>query len=74
RGKQGFGVPVGQWLRGELRNWAEERLRSGALRTWLRPEAVQRLFEEHQSGRVNHGKKLWALLMLGVWRCGGVEV
>ena len=67
RGKQGFGVPVGQWLRGELRAWARERLDAGALRAWLRPAATQALFEEHLSGRANHGKKLWALLMLGVW-------
>ena len=67
RGKQGFSVPVGQWLRRDLRDWARERLHTQALQTWLRPEAVQRLFDEHLSGRANHGKKLWALLMLSVW-------
>jgi asparagine synthase (glutamine-hydrolysing) len=68
RGKQGFGVPVGAWLRGELRGWAQERLLGNpALDEWLRPAAVRALLDEHASGRANHGKKLWALLMLGVW-------
>jgi asparagine synthase (glutamine-hydrolysing) len=68
RGKQGFSVPVGAWLRGELSGWARERLCGGQLLDpWLRPEAVRVLFDEHQAGRANHGKKLWALLMLGVW-------
>lgn len=68
RGKQGFSVPVGYWLRNELRDWAAERLlHNSSLVEWLRPEGVQALFDEHSSGRVNHGKKLWALLMLGVW-------
>jgi asparagine synthase (glutamine-hydrolysing) len=68
RGKQGFGVPVGAWLRGELRGWAAERLVDNrALDEWFRPQAVRALFEEHVVGRANHGKKLWALLMLGLW-------
>lgn len=67
RGKQGFGVPVSSWLRHELRDWAAERLFSGNLDAWLRPASVRAIFDEHCSGRVNHGKKLWALVMLAVW-------
>jgi asparagine synthase (glutamine-hydrolysing) len=68
RGKQGFGVPVGPWLRGELRPWARERLLDNpALSEWFRPAAVRRLFQEHDAGRVNHGKRLWALLMFARW-------
>jgi len=69
RGKQGFGVPVGPWLRGELRAWAQERLLSNsALSEWFRPEAILGLLGEHDEGRVNHGKRLWALLMFAVWQ------
>ncbi len=68
RGKQGFGVPVGHWLRHELRDWARERLiDTPALNQWFRPAVIEQLFEEHDSGRINHGKRLWALLMFGVW-------
>jgi asparagine synthase (glutamine-hydrolysing) len=68
RGKQGFGVPVGQWLRHELRAWARERLIGNPiLDSWFRPHAVQRLLHEHDSGRINHGKRIWGLLMFGVW-------
>jgi asparagine synthase (glutamine-hydrolysing) len=69
RGKQGFGVPVGHWLRHELRDWAHERLIGNpALNIWFRPAEIQRLLDEHNGGRVNHGKRLWALLMFGVWQ------
>jgi asparagine synthase (glutamine-hydrolysing) len=68
RGKQGFSVPIGHWLRHELRDWARERLIGNpALHTWFRPAEIQRLLDEHNAGRVNHGKRLWALLMFGVW-------
>jgi asparagine synthase (glutamine-hydrolysing) len=72
RGKQGFGVPVGLWLRKELREWARQRLLdSRSLNGWFRPAEVRRLIDEHDSGRINHGKKLWALLIFAVWskRC-----
>jgi asparagine synthase (glutamine-hydrolysing) len=69
RGKQGFGVPVGLWLKSELGDWARERLlNNGALTEWFRYATVQRLFDEHHTGRVNNGKKLWALLIFSVWR------
>lgn len=68
RGKQGFSVPVGLWLRHELRNWAQERLLgNAALSEWFCPEAIQRLLAEHDSGRVNHGKRLWALVLFALW-------
>jgi asparagine synthase (glutamine-hydrolysing) len=68
RGKQGFGVPVGLWLKNELRDWARERLlNNGALTEWFRLATVHRLLDEHDSGKFNHGKKLWALLIFSVW-------
>jgi asparagine synthase (glutamine-hydrolysing) len=68
RGKQGFSVPVGLWLRHELRDWAQDRLLDNqSLTEWFRLPAIQRLFDDHNAGRVNHGKKLWALLIFAVW-------
>jgi asparagine synthase (glutamine-hydrolysing) len=72
RGKQGFSVPVGLWLRSELRDWARDRLLANpALDEWFRPVVVTRLLDQHDSGRVNHGKRLWAVLMFALWlECG----
>jgi asparagine synthase (glutamine-hydrolysing) len=68
RGKQGFGVPLGHWLKNELRDWARERLFDNRfLSEWFRQAQVQRLFDEHDSSKINHGKKLWALLIFVVW-------
>jgi len=68
RGKQGFSIPVGQWLRNELREWTKEILMdSKSLSEIVKPQAVNNLFLEHQTGRVNNGKKLWALLMVALW-------
>jgi asparagine synthase (glutamine-hydrolysing) len=68
RGKQGFGVPLGLWLKTELRDWARERLLDNrSLNRWFRQAEVRRLFHQHDSGKFNHGKKLWALLIFAVW-------
>jgi asparagine synthase (glutamine-hydrolysing) len=67
RGKQGFGVPVGAWLRGPLSAWAEQLIRD-QLTVWFEPVVLGQLFEEHRSGRVNHGKRLWALTALAIWK------
>ena len=70
RGKRGFGVPLADWFRGELRPLArglllDEHARS---RGWFRPEAVERLLEEHAAGRADHGHRLWTLTMLELWQ------
>lgn len=68
RGKQGFSVPVGLWLRNELHEWARERLvENRTLDEWFDPNAVKNLFEQNTSGRANQGKKLFALLMFALW-------
>jgi asparagine synthase (glutamine-hydrolysing) len=68
RPKHGFGVPLGRWFRGELRPMVEstllERPRLGAR---LRTETVRTLFDEHVSGKADHGHQLWTLLTLELW-------
>jgi asparagine synthase (glutamine-hydrolysing) len=65
RGKTGFGVPLGRWFREDLRETAQELLSTD--RGWFRIDAVRRLLDEHQSGRADHGHRLWCLLMLELW-------
>jgi asparagine synthase (glutamine-hydrolysing) len=65
RGKSGFGVPLGRWFRSDLRDAAHDLL-SGD-RDWFRPDTVRRLLDEHESGRADHGHRLWCLLMLELW-------
>ena len=69
REKTGFSVPVGAWLRGPLRGWAEDRLASRRLReTGLVDGArAARLWAEHRAGRRDHAPALWAVLMLAAW-------
>jgi asparagine synthase (glutamine-hydrolysing) len=70
RRKQGFGVPIGPWLRGPLRSTLEERLAPERVaRVGLfDPTATDRLVAEHLGGRHDHRKVLWALLMFDAWR------
>jgi asparagine synthase (glutamine-hydrolysing) len=65
RGKTGFGVPLERWFRSDLRDAARDLLSSD--RGWFRPDTVRRLLDEHESGRADHGHRLWCLLMLELW-------
>lgn len=69
RGKMGFGVPVGKWFRGPLRQLLRERVLSGdgVLSNCFNASALNRLVEEHLDGRIDHGFQLWNLLMLEMW-------
>ncbi|MEB3193734.1 MAG: asparagine synthase (glutamine-hydrolyzing) [Cyanobacteriota bacterium] len=69
RPKAGFAIPLGPWLRGPLRPWAEDLLAPSLLRRqgFLRPEPVQRLWSEHLSGRADHTPRLWTVLMWQAW-------
>lgn len=74
RRKMGFGVPIARWFRGELRPLLRDTVLSKAARArgFLDPAAVERLIVEHESG-VDHGLRLWALLMLELWFCRFID-
>jgi asparagine synthase (glutamine-hydrolysing) len=69
RPKKGFGVPIGEWLRGPLKGLAHELLAPDKLRRegWLEPDEVGRLLKEHQAGVADHRKPLWTLLAFELW-------
>ncbi len=70
RRKQGFGVPIGAWLRGPLRGLLEDWLRPARVAEigLFQPAETSRLIVEHLSGRRNHQKVLWSLLVFEAWR------
>ncbi|HEY5903122.1 MAG TPA: asparagine synthase (glutamine-hydrolyzing) [Anaerolineales bacterium] len=72
RGKQGFGIPVSAWFRGPLYEWSRQVMLSegSPLARWFEPHALAAILEEHRLGRVDHGKRLYALGMLAVWAAG----
>ena len=69
RPKAGFAVPIGQWLRGLLRGWAEDLLNEQRLREqgYLHPGPIRQRWAEHLSGRCDHTTSLWAVLMFQAW-------
>lgn len=70
RPKMGFGVPIGEWMRGPLREWCEDLLSERSLSTGgiLRPNVIRSRWQEHLSGRVNWQYPLWDVLMFESWR------
>jgi asparagine synthase (glutamine-hydrolysing) len=69
RPKMGFGVPISQWLRDELKNELKDVLLDLVClnRGLFRSEAVRNLVDEHIEGKREHSFRVWALLMLELW-------
>jgi asparagine synthase (glutamine-hydrolysing) len=69
RPKQGFSVPMAEWLRGDLRAYSRELLldRASFSQARFRRSAIEALLDEHGAGG-DHSQRIWALLMLELWQ------
>jgi len=69
RPKMGFGIPMSDWLKGPLKEWAEELLDETRLRSqgFFYPEVVRQMWSDHLMGVHNWQSQLWAVLMFQAW-------
>jgi len=70
RPKKGFGVPINKWLRGPLRDWAQDLLNDKRIKSagYLNAKIISQILREHLSGKRDWGHHLWAVLMFESWR------
>lgn len=69
RPKKGFSIPVGEWLRGPLRSWAESLLDDKRLlrEGFFNPKPIHDIWQHHLQGKTDHSTKLWGILMFQAW-------
>ena len=69
RPKMGFAIPLHDWLRTSLKDWADSLLDESILRQqgYFEPEPIRKMWLEHLSGKYNHQNQLWDILMFQAW-------
>lgn len=69
RPKMGFSIPLDAWLRGPLRDWAEDLLAEDRLERqgYLNTQMVRMQWRTHLAGRASYGNRLWSVLMFQAW-------
>jgi Asparagine synthase (glutamine-hydrolyzing) len=65
KNKKGFGIPIGDLIKSELRDWSENLLQKSKItNNNINYEKINKIWKEHLSGNFNHQHKIWNLLML----------
>ena len=69
RPKAGFAIPIGQWIRGPLREWAEELIDKDRLKNegYFDSDQVNKMWIRHLAGEYGFTTRLWAILMFQAW-------
>ncbi|XCN72169.1 MAG: asparagine synthase (glutamine-hydrolyzing) [Candidatus Electrothrix aestuarii] len=69
RPKMGFGIPLDSWLRGPLREWADDLLAEERLQRegYLNPVDIRTAWQKHSTGQASYGYRLWSVLMFQAW-------
>lgn len=70
RGKEGFSIPIKNWLRNDLKSLMLDVLAPARIKRegFFDPDYVQKLVTEHLEGRENHSHRLWAMMVFGIWQ------
>lgn len=70
RPKQGFNMPIGAWLRGPLKDWAEDLLDEDAMNAqgFFDAKSIRNIWQAHLNGHGNHAGQLWTVLMFQAWQ------
>lgn len=69
RPKKGFSIPLAEWLRGPLRNWAETLISEKRLidEGYFNPKEIRKAWKQHLTGKVDNSTRLWSILMFQAW-------
>jgi len=69
RKKMGFSVPLADWLRGEIKEIAEDCLfnREAGLVSYFKQETIQKMWQQHQNKQIDYSAPLWSMLMFQMW-------
>lgn len=65
--KMGFSVPIGRWLRHDLKDWANDLLSVSKLKETFVTEPIQQRWQQHLKGHAHHSQQLWNILMYQAW-------
>lgn len=68
RKKQGFAVPMGAWLKKELKEFGFEKISALKTSGWFNNAELDKLWREHQTGKTDRRMELWNLIVLQLWR------